>query len=128
MRNPQVTGRARPPAGSGSLDLDEGTSFGIDIGLYRDSTSFYEILYTRQESGIDSPDPVVGSVDIATEYLHFGGTLLFPDEYWYVPWLSLTIGATRLHILPNPSGLNAHYTPADLARVYREFRETIEET
>ena len=39
-----------------------------------------------------------------------------------------TIGATRLHILPNPSGLNAHYTPADLARVYREFRETIEET
>ncbi len=28
-----------------------------------------------------------------------------------------------LWVLPNPSGLNAHYTPADLARVYREFRE-----
>src|SRR4051812_46022842 len=24
-------------------------------------------------------------------------------------------------VLPNPSGLNAHYTPADLARVFREF-------
>ena len=79
-----------------TLDLDEGGTFGIDVGLYRDATSFYEILYTRQESGIDSPDPVIGSVDVTTEYLHFGGTLLFPDEYWYVPWLSLTVGATRL--------------------------------
>src|SRR5262245_23508769 len=37
-----------------------------------------------------------------------------------------TIGTTQLYILPNPSGLNAHYTPADLARVYGEFRATIE--
>jgi double-stranded uracil-DNA glycosylase len=35
-----------------------------------------------------------------------------------------TIGATSIYVLPNPSGLNAHYTPADLARVYREFRES----
>ncbi len=32
----------------------------------------------------------------------------------------------QLYILPNPSGLNAHYTPADLARVFGEFRQTIE--
>ncbi len=37
-----------------------------------------------------------------------------------------TIGTTQLYILPNPSGLNAHYTPADLARVFGEFRQTIE--
>jgi TDG/mug DNA glycosylase family protein len=37
-----------------------------------------------------------------------------------------TIGTARLYVLPNPSGLNAHYTPADLARVYGEFRQTIE--
>jgi TDG/mug DNA glycosylase family protein len=37
-----------------------------------------------------------------------------------------TIGITQLFVLPNPSGLNAHYTPADLARVYGEFRQTIE--
>ncbi|MCK7502095.1 MAG: hypothetical protein MZW92_78385 [Comamonadaceae bacterium] len=31
-----------------------------------------------------------------TEYYQFGGTLLFyPDEQWLVPYLSLTIGATR---------------------------------
>jgi double-stranded uracil-DNA glycosylase len=37
-----------------------------------------------------------------------------------------TIGTTLLYVLPNPSGLNAHYTPADLARVFGEFRLTIE--
>src|SRR5262249_11167022 len=51
--------------GGDSLDLDAGSTFGIDLGLYRDSHSFYEILYSRQESGIDSPDPVIGSVDVA---------------------------------------------------------------
>src|SRR5262245_58105131 len=37
-----------------------------------------------------------------------------------------TIGTTQLYVLPNPSGLNAHYTPDDLARVYSEFRLAIE--
>jgi double-stranded uracil-DNA glycosylase len=37
----------------------------------------------------------------------------------------------RLHgaalwVLPNPSGLNAHYTPADLARVFAELRAAIQ--
>lgn len=35
------------------------------------------------------------------------------------------LGPAQLWVLPNPSGLNAHYTPADLARVFREFRMTI---
>lgn len=37
------------------------------------------------------------------------------------------VDSARLWVLPNPSGLNAHYTPADLARVFRDFRLTIEE-
>jgi len=36
------------------------------------------------------------------------------------------IGTIPICVLPNPSGLNAHYTPADLARVYSQFRQTIE--
>lgn len=36
------------------------------------------------------------------------------------------LGQASLWILPNPSGLNAHYTPADLAREFREFREAVE--
>jgi TDG/mug DNA glycosylase family protein len=33
-----------------------------------------------------------------------------------------TIGETRIWILPNPSGLNAHYQPDDLARLFAELR------
>ncbi|HEX8102656.1 MAG TPA: G/U mismatch-specific DNA glycosylase [Solirubrobacteraceae bacterium] len=33
-----------------------------------------------------------------------------------------TIGGRPVWVLPNPSGLNAHYKPADFARVYGEAR------
>ncbi len=33
------------------------------------------------------------------------------------------IGETRVWVLPNPSGLNAHYRPAALARLFRELRD-----
>lgn len=32
------------------------------------------------------------------------------------------VGDTILWVLPNPSGLNAHYQPRDLARVFRELK------
>jgi TDG/mug DNA glycosylase family protein len=32
------------------------------------------------------------------------------------------LDTAALWILPNPSGLNAHYSSADLARIFREFR------
>jgi TDG/mug DNA glycosylase family protein len=37
-----------------------------------------------------------------------------------------TVGETRIWILPNPSGLNAHYRAEDLARLFRELREGAE--
>ena len=37
-----------------------------------------------------------------------------------------TIGETRLWLLPSPSGLNAHYQPRDLVRVFRELRNASE--
>jgi TDG/mug DNA glycosylase family protein len=35
------------------------------------------------------------------------------------------IGETALWILPNPSGLNANYRPAELVALYRELREWV---
>src|SRR5918912_815977 len=37
-----------------------------------------------------------------------------------------TIGETTIWVLPNPSGLNAHYQPKDLARLFREMRVEVE--
>jgi TDG/mug DNA glycosylase family protein len=39
-----------------------------------------------------------------------------------------TIGDTSVWVLPNPSGLNAHYQPKDLARMFRELRLAVEAT
>ena len=37
------------------------------------------------------------------------------------------IGDTKLWVLPNPSGLNAHFPPKQLAKVYSELRVYVEE-
>jgi double-stranded uracil-DNA glycosylase len=36
-----------------------------------------------------------------------------------------TIGDSRVWVLPNTSGLNAHFTPARFAEVFREFRAAV---
>jgi TDG/mug DNA glycosylase family protein len=36
------------------------------------------------------------------------------------------LGPSRVWVLPNPSGLNAHFTPTDLARLFAELRETVD--
>lgn len=35
------------------------------------------------------------------------------------------IGETRVWVLPNPSGLNAHYQGADLVKVFRTLRDAV---
>jgi TDG/mug DNA glycosylase family protein len=37
-----------------------------------------------------------------------------------------SIGDTSVWVLPNPSGLNAHYQPKDLARMFAELRHAVE--
>jgi hypothetical protein len=80
---------------SSSVDLGDGMSYGLDLGLYRDSQSFYELLYSTQTTSLDSRDPLLDGIDLRIDYLQFGGTAFFPqDSDFFVPYLSLTIGAT----------------------------------
>ncbi|MFO1393715.1 MAG: outer membrane beta-barrel protein [Steroidobacteraceae bacterium] len=82
-----------PPDTSSSADLDSSASWGVDLGIYRDRNSFYEVLYSHQSAGVSTDDPSLDGKDVSIQYLQAGGTLLFPHEH-YVPWLSLTVGAT----------------------------------
>lgn len=84
-----------PPGVPGSVDLDGSASWGVDLGIYRDRDSFYEIFYAQQSTGVDSNDALLKGVDVDVSYLQAGGTLLFRDHEHVVPWLSLTVGATR---------------------------------
>lgn len=85
-----------PAGGDGeTVDLDDAGSFGLDLGIYRDPASFYELLYSRQSAGLDGGGPELAPVDLTTEYIHFGGTLLFEQDRGPDLYLSMTIGATR---------------------------------
>ncbi len=82
---------------SGSVDVGDDASYGLDLGLYRDDNSFYEFLYSRQPASLDSNDPLLNGIDVTVEYYQLGGTAMFPDESdRFLPYLSMTIGATRL--------------------------------
>jgi TDG/mug DNA glycosylase family protein len=39
---------------------------------------------------------------------------------------SQRLGSARVWVLPNPSGLNAHFQSDDLARLFRELREAVD--
>lgn len=78
------------------LDVGDDSSWGFDIGLYRDRYSFYEVLYSQQNAQLQTNGTTLGSFQLRTEYVHLGGTLLFPQETWLVPYLSMTIGVTKL--------------------------------
>lgn len=82
-------------SGTESVDVEDSSAWGIDAGIYATPDAFYEFLYSRQTTNLDSRDPAVAGVDVTTEYFQFGGTAFFPGEQWPVPFLSLTIGATR---------------------------------
>ncbi|MFI8091632.1 G/U mismatch-specific DNA glycosylase [Streptomyces sp. NPDC086080] len=47
----------------------------------------------------------------------------FDDRKARVGPQARTIGETRIWVLPNPSGLNAHWTPATLAEEFGRLRE-----
>ena len=82
-------------SGSQRVDVEDSSAWGIDVGIYATPDAFYEFLYSTQTTNLDSRDPAIAGVDVTTEYFQFGGTAFFPAEQWPVPYLSLTIGATR---------------------------------
>lgn len=86
-----------PPGAPDSADLEDGGGWGVGLALYRDPDAFYEFLYSRQAARIDRNAPVVGSLEVTTEYYHLGGTLLFDAQPALRTWLSLTVGMTRFN-------------------------------
>ena len=91
----------------------------------------------------------VAAADLSNAELRAGAPLLVEKIEIYRPrWLAIlgigayrvafdqpravigrqtrTIGATKIWVLPNPSGLNAHYPPVQLAAKFGELRAALE--
>jgi hypothetical protein len=87
-------------ADSSRFDVRDAGSFGVDLGIYRDAMSFYELLYGSQSSRLDTNGATPDVPRLRTDYYQLGGTLLFPQPNDLVAWVSMTAGVTRF----SPSG------------------------
>ena len=88
------------------LDVKEGGSFGIVLGLPDTPETQYELFYGFQRTKVTGGGTFGGGTlfDLDIHYLHLGGTYMFPAEK-VRPFLTGGLGAT--HFVPQGSGMNA---------------------
>ena len=88
------------------LDVKEGGSFGLVLGLPDTPETQYELFYAFQQTKVTGGGTFGGETlfDLDIHYLHLGGTYMFPAEK-VRPFISGGLGAT--HFVPHGSGLNA---------------------
>jgi len=89
-----------------SLDVKEGGSFGLVLGLPDTPETQYELFYGVQRTKVTGGGTFGGETlfDLDIHYLHLGGTYLFTGEK-VRPFISGGLGAT--HFVPSGSGMNA---------------------
>ena len=88
-----------------NLDVKEGGSFGLVLGLPDTPETQYELFYGVQRTKVTGGGTSGGGTlfDLDIHYLHLGGTYMFPGEK-IRPFLAGGLGAT--HFVPHGSGLN----------------------
>jgi opacity protein-like surface antigen len=89
-----------------SLDVKEGGSFGLVLGVPDTPETQYELFYGFQRTKVTGGGTFGGETlfDLDIHYLHLGGTYLFPAEK-VRPFISGGLGAT--HFVPSGSGMNS---------------------
>lgn len=106
----------------------------LDYGL--GLTNVFE-LATVGEKDVSKEQFIAGGQRLAERVLHYKPRVLavlgigayrkgFGRNKAIMGKQAETIGETEIWVLPNPSGLNAHYQLPDLARVYGELRLSLE--
>jgi hypothetical protein len=89
-----------------SLDVKEGGSFGLVLGLPDTPETRYELFYGFQRTKVTGDGTLGGGTlfDLDIHYLHLGGIYLLSPGEKVRPFLSGGLGAT--HFVPRGDGLN----------------------
>lgn len=89
----------------GDGELDDAPAFGMTLSFERGSDARLDFVYlgqrssmTVEEFGFDPYD-----VDVAVDYLHFGGRYLFRPGERNNPWIGVTAGVSRIALDPGSS-------------------------
>ena len=82
-----------------TIELDDSESFGLIFNARHSPVTQWEVLYAHQETSAETTGIDVGNaeLDLGIDYLHGGGTYLF-DGTWVRPFLSATVGMTRIDV------------------------------
>lgn len=88
------------------IELDQGGGFGISLNVLAQANTQYEVSFSHQDTSFDvgSPAPATSNLDVAVDYLQFGGTYLW-DGRLARPYLVATVGLARLD--PDDAALDA---------------------
>jgi len=87
-------GRFDVNASDQNIDLDSDNSLGLILGWRIATTEQYELLYSRQETSLESSSPF-GPVDLDVEYLHIGGSVITNEDRRAQPYITGGLGITR---------------------------------
>lgn len=96
----RLGGELRPTPEAAATQVRDGSGWGASLGWYRDAESFYELLYSRRVADLGGGAPGAVASELTLEYLHIGGTLLFPQPAGQRAFVSGTLGLTRLDARP----------------------------
>jgi opacity protein-like surface antigen len=77
-----------------NIDVDPDNSMSLVLGWKISPGEQYELLYSRQESSLESNSPF-GPVDLNIEYLQIGGSVITNDERRVLPYITGGLGVTR---------------------------------
>ena len=78
-----------------TTDIDSANSWGFIVGRSASGNTRYELLYSRQDSGLaESPDPN-NAFDLEVHYLHLGGTVDISRDR-FIPFVSGGVGMTYM--------------------------------
>jgi opacity protein-like surface antigen len=81
----------------GSIDLKETDSFGFILSMKQKGNSYYDFLFSRQDTELQSSSSTGSPTAVRFDYYHLGGTVFYDHDDLH-PFISGGLGAT--HISP----------------------------
>ena len=100
----------------GKLKLQGGVGYGVSLNLQQTEDAYYELNYFKQSAKIKDSGQYASvngasHFNLDIEYIHVGGLVAFGDPHdRVVPYLLLTVGATRL--IPTGADFRTVYEPS----------------
>ena len=106
----RIGGQFDEKNGDGQFELNESDAQGIMLNVLANPNGQWEILYSRQDTEVDTQGFFVNDplIDLEVEYLHLGGTYLFDGENTR-PFIALTLGVTHFDPQPAEFGSESYF-------------------